>query len=508
MSENNERIAKNALMLYIRMGIIMLVQLYISRIVLNTLGVSDYGIYNVVGGIVTMLGFLRGTIAAATQRFLSVELGKNDIPKLRTVFNTTMQIHIGISVVVLILAETIGIWLILTQMQIPQDRVTAAIWVFQFSIISTIAAIMSVPFNATIIAHEKMSSFAFISIFEAGLMLLTVYFVLISSVDRLILYGFLNCLIQIVLLYMYGFYCIKKFSECKYQKCFDRNLIAEILGFSGWNLFSNVAAVLSNQGVNIILNIYFGPVVNAARGLAYQVQGAANRFCVNFQMAVNPQMVKSYAAGDLGRTQSLMFRSSKFSYYLLFIIVLPLFLETNMILTIWLKNVPENTVLFLRILLGCILLWTTTGPLCTVANATGNIKKMNLICSFIVVLVVPFSWLSFIFGAPAYYAMMYILIFEIISSIARMIIVRELFPFSVIDFCKKVYGRIFVVTIFSASIPFTMKLFFSNSIFNSFIIIVSSMISVCLFSFMIGMTRNEQLFVINKIKGDRKNKIK
>lgn len=496
---NNKLIAKNTLLLYVRMLFIMAVQLYTSRIVLNTLGVSDYGIYNVVGGIVTMLGFLNGTMSAATQRYITFELGRGDLDRLQTVFSTTLQIHFLISLIVILCAETIGLWFLVNEMQIPIDRQNAALWVYQCSILASVITIMSIPYNADIIAHEKMSAFAYISIIEVLLKLGIVYLLVLLSIDKLILYSVLVLLVQLFIRFCYGYYCNKHFKEVKYKHHIDKKLLQEISHFAGWNMFGNIVGVLNSQGMNILLNIFFGPVVNAARGIAVQVQAVMNQFCVNFQMAVNPQITKSYAIGDLSRTHQLMYRSARFSFYLLFMMVLPLMLETNIVMTIWLNVVPENTVIFLRIMMCCILLWTFSNPMCEVAYAVGNIKRLNIICSSIVILALPATWIALKMGAPAYWAFLFILFFEVFSQIARMYILRTLIKFSIRKFSKEVYFKTFYVALVASILPVLLHILMEPNIIRVFVISVLSVVSVVMTAYYLGMTKEERFFIKDKI---------
>lgn len=499
-SENNKRIAKNTLLLYIRMLFIMAVQLYTSRIILNTLGVSDYGIYNVVGGVVTMLGFLNGTMSAATQRFITFELGCGNYSRLQTVFSTTLQIHTLISAIVVLFAETIGLWFLNYKMQIPVDRQEAAFWVYQCSILASVITIMSVPYNSAIIAHEKMSAFAYISILEVILKLIIVYLLALSPIDKLILYATLILLVQLLIRLCYSYYCNKHFPESKYKHHFNKQLFREMTSFAGWNLVPNIVSVLNTQGINILLNLFFGPTVNAARGIAVQVQNAMYQFSANFQMAINPQIVKSYAAGEYERTQQLMYRSARFSFYLLFMIALPVMLETNFILTLWLKIVPEHTVVFLQIMMGCILLYTFSSPMCEVAYATGNIKRLNITCSIIVLLALPVSWVALKLGAPAYWAFLFILIFEIISQIARMYILRTLTQFSIRDFAKKVYFPAFLVACISTILPYTLCQLTEASFIRMLLTIILSIASVGIFGYTLGITKEERIFIKNKVQ--------
>lgn len=350
-SDNNKRIARNTLLLYIRMIFTMGVTLYTSRVILNTLGVEDYGIYNVAGGVISMFSFINVAIGTGTLRYITYQLGKNDLDKLQTVFSTCIQIHVLISFVTILLGETIGLWFLYEKLVIPEERFEAALWVYQCSILATVVNIMSTPYNSDIIAHEKMSAFAYISVLEVTLNLLIVYFLVIASFDKLKLYAILLLSVQLLIRYIYGRYCAKHFVESKYKHIRDKKLFREMMSFSGWNFFGAISGVVYTQGLNMLLNMFFGPIVNAARGIAVQVQGAIQQFVANFQTALNPQITKTYANGDFTAMHNLMFRSAKFSYYLLFLLTLPVILETNFILELWLGIVPEYTVIFLRIIL-------------------------------------------------------------------------------------------------------------------------------------------------------------
>ena len=312
IAANNKRIAKNTLMLYIRMLFMMGVSLFTSRVILETLGVEDFGIYSVVGGIITMFAFINGGMVSATQRFITFEIGKGNIEKLKSVFSTSLQIHALISFIIVVLGETVGLWFLYEKMVIPEGRMDAAMWVYQCSIIACVVNIMSIPYNADIVAHEKMSAFAYISIIEVSLKLAIVYLLLVSPWDKLIVYAILLLLVQLSIRFVYSHYCHKHFDETKYFHSVDKPLFKEMISFAGWSFWGNLAAVLYTQGLNMMLNMFFGPIVNAARGIAVQVQSAVLQFTTNFQMALNPQITKNYAIGDLEQMYSLMFRSARF----------------------------------------------------------------------------------------------------------------------------------------------------------------------------------------------------
>lgn len=315
VSTNNRRIAKNTLLLYFRMLLMIGINLYTSRVILQVLGVEDFGINNVVGGVITMLGFLTGSLAGASSRYITYDLGKGDMEIMKKTFGNILSIHLLLAGLVVVIGETIGLWFMTTQLQIPETRETAAFWVYQFSIISFVLSVISVPYNASIIAHEKMSAFAYISIVDAVLKLLIVYLLLVISYDKLIVYAALFCCIQIFDRIVYSIYCRKHFEETRSKLSFDKKLFKEIFAFAGWTMNGSLAVIGYTQGINVLLNIFFGPAVNAARGIAVQVQNVTRQFCTNFQMALNPQLTKSYATGDYAHMHRLLKVSSKFSFY-------------------------------------------------------------------------------------------------------------------------------------------------------------------------------------------------
>ena len=368
----------------------LFVSLYTSRVVLKTLGVIDYGIFNVVGGVIAMLGFLTGSLAGASSRFITFDLGQGDIDNMKRTFGNIKSIHYILAGVILFLGETVGLWFMTTKLQIPLERTTAAFWVYQFSVFSSIMAVISVPYNATIIAHEKMSAFAFITLADVILKLLIVYFLYVISYDKLIIYAFLIFCIQLFDQIVYIYYCSKHFEETKSKCCYDKTLFREIFIYAGWTMNGNLAVVGYTQGLNVLLNMFFGPAVNTARGIAVQVQGVCQQFCGNFQMALNPQLTKSYAKGDLTSMHSLLIKSSKFSFYILYVIAVPLMFEANSVLKLWLGIVPEYTVDFLRLILVVGLLYTIANPIIVSVHATGKLKKFQIIEGTMLLMIVLF----------------------------------------------------------------------------------------------------------------------
>lgn len=497
-SQNNKRIAKNTLLLYVRMLFMMLVSLYTSRVVLNTLGVEDFGIYNVVGGVVSMFGFINSAMASSTQRYLTFELGRGDMVQLRKVFSTSVYIHGLISIVIVILAETIGLWFLYNKMTIPEERMDAAFWVFQMSILAAVIMIMSVPYNATIIAHEKMSAFAYISVLEVVLKLAVVYVLMIGNVDKLILYSVLIVAVQMFIRMIYGRYSGRHFAESKLLRAWDGRLFREMLGFAGWNLWGNCAAVAFTQGVNILLNMFFGPVVNAARGVAVQVQGAINQFAYNFQTALNPQITKSYAANNLGYMHSLIYRSSKFTFFLLLFLSLPVMLETKTVLTIWLRTVPEYTVSFLRLMLCVTIIDAVANPLMISAQATGKVRLYQSVIGGILLLILPVSYLALkLGGSPVSVFVVHLCVCASAFTV-RLFIIRPLIGLRISDYFVKVVIRSLLVAAVSLSVSFTVRQILPDTILSFITVCLISALSVVVTVYGIGLTKHERGMVSEK----------
>lgn len=392
-SANNKRIAKNTMLLYVRMLLTIIVGLYTSRVVLNTLGVNDYGIYNVVGGIVAMLAFLNSAMTAASQRFISFELGTQNLQKLKNVFCTSITIHITIACIIFIIAETLGLWFLNTHMNIPVDRMTAANWVYQCSILTFIITVISVPYNACIVAHEHMKAFAYISIIEVTLKLIIVYLLLILPTDKLIVYAILVLCISLIIRLIYSIYCKKNFKECTYQFKFNKRLFKEMFAFAGWSIIGNLGFSLKDQGSNIILNLFYGTAINAARGVALQVNGIINTFSNNFIMALNPQITKQYAAGHIKESIQLVYAGCRYSFFLLSIISIPIIINLDYLLSLWLGTVPTYTVEFLYFSLIAALINSMAIPLVTAMQATGKIKTFQITICIIMLCELPLAYI-------------------------------------------------------------------------------------------------------------------
>lgn len=499
---NNKRIIKNTLLLYVRMLLLMIINLYTSRVILNTLGVEDYGINNVVGGIVIMFGFLSGSLGAASSRFITFDLGKGDVDIMKKTFGNIVTIHLLIASIILILGETIGLWFVLNKLQIPASRMTAALWVYQFSIFSFVLNVISVPYNASIIAHEKMKAFAYISIADAILKLLVVFLLVIIPFDKLIMYSFFIFCIQIFDRIIYGTYCLRNFEETKSRLSYNKKLFKEILSFAVWTMNGNLAVIGYTQGINVLLNLFFGPTVNAARGIAVQVQTVVQSFCNNFQMALNPQLTKSYAQKDLTHMHSLLKSSSKFSFFLLFIISLPLMLEAPLVLKWWLGMVPEHTVNFLRLILCSSMLIALSNPLIISVHATGKLRKYQLIEGSMLLCIVPIAYILLKYwNIPPELVFIVHIIIEILTQYARINIVLPMISMNKKDYLKEVVLPIILVTTISSIIPlFVFYYLTESSILNFFIICTVSVISVLIGIYYWGCNKNERSFISQKLK--------
>lgn len=494
-SANNKRIAKNTLLLYVRMLFMMAVSLYTSRVILHTLGVEDFGIYNVVGGVVAMFSVISGSLSAAISRFITYELGKGDKEKLIRIFSSSVTIQIGLGVIIGVLAESIGIWFLNTKMAIPESRLYAANWVFQLSILTFIINLISVPYNAAIIAHERMSAFAYISIIEVTAKLIIVYLLWVSPIDKLIFYAILMTTVALIIRFVYGYYCKCHFEECIYHFVFDKVLLKRMFSFAGWNFLGAGSSLLMTQGVNILINLFFGVTLNAARGIANQVDSAIQQFVNNFTTALNPQITKSYASGELPYMHNLVCIGSKYSLFLTWIFALPIFLETNMILQMWLRNVPEYAPVFLRLTLCVSLVSVISNTLVTSMLATGNIKRYQIIVGGLGMCVFPLSYIAYELSLPVESAYVIQLLIFIVQLVCRLYLLEGMIKFNIKFFLKNVLIKDINVILLSSIIPLLIFILMQESIFRLALVIISSIISNFIAIYFCGMTVHERKMI-------------
>ena len=498
-TDNNKRIAKNTLLLYFRMLLMMFVTLFTSRVVLDKLGVTDYGIYNVVGGVVAMLGFLNSSMSNAVQRYLSFEIGKNNDEGVNRIFNVSLLTHAGIAAFVFIALEIAGVWYLNTHMNIPTDRMDAANWVLQCSIFTTLFTIVQVPYNAIIISKEQMGIYAYISILEVILKLLVVYMLAIGTFDKLKLYSILIMIVTIGIMMVYRFYCASKYSEAKFRFVKDWNLLQQIVSFASWNMLGELAWVFTGQGVNIILNSFFGPIVNAARGLAEQVNGAVNRFVANFQTAVNPQLIKNYASNQLEEMKRLLYRSTRFSYYLLLALSLPIILKMDFILHLWLKDVPDYTTGFCQLVLVCSLVSTLSNLLAQVARAYGKIRNYQLVVSVILFMNFPLSYIVLKMGYSPLSTMCVNIGVQGALLFIRLRLTNRMIQMTYANFIKNVLFPVITVTAAALIIPLAIYFMLDNSPISFVIVCLVSFVSVCLSAYGLGMNVNERKYILTTL---------
>lgn len=476
----------------------MLVSLYTSRVVLSVLGVEDYGVYQVIGGLVSMFSIISASLSAAISRFITFELGSGNQEKLKRIFATSLLIQIGLSIIIVIIAEFVGLWFLENKMQIPDGRMEAAHWVLHCSLITFCINLLSVPYNACIIAHERMKAFAYVSIIEVLLKLGVVYLISVSPIDRLISYAILLTLTALAVRLIYTIYCHRNFEESKTKIVFDKAIFKEMIGFSGWSFFNNTSVIFNTQGVNMLINVFFGVAVNAARGIASQVESAVLQFVNSFTTAINPQITKSYANGDLDGMHSLICRGAKFSYYSMLLLSLPIIIEAKQILSLWLVDVPEYTVIFvqLSLIMGMCDCIGTTGY--TACMATGKIKRYSLTLTPIIILVFPLSWVLFALGAPivsTYY--LYILI-KVSVLFVRMCLMKRMIGLKPVLYTKKVFLPILLTTIISVMLPILVISIMDESFIRLILLFIVSTISVGISALFLGMTKNERNMILHK----------
>ena len=500
MPTSSKTIAKNTVFLYFRMMLIMAVSLYTSRVVLDVLGASDYGLYNVVGGVVAMMGFLNGSISAGTSRFITYELGRGDLEQLRNVFNVSLVSHMLIAGIIVIIAETVGLWFVNTQMVFAEDRTIAVNIVYQLSIITSVLQITQMPYTATIIAHEKMSIYAYISILEVVLKLAMVFGLMaLHNVDTLIVYAFLIFVIQIIIIFFYRGYCRRHYKESKWRFVKDKKKYKEIFSFAGWDIIGGLCVLTQGQGMNILLNVYFGPIVNAARAVSYQVQGAFTQFTSNFMTAVNPEIIKSYARKDYSSMIKLINDASLYSFYLLLIFMMPAMFKLDVLLNIWLKDVPEQTLIFSLIILGLLLVRAIARPVIMGTHATGDIKSLNLYAGGLGLLPLPVSWLLYHLGAPAVTGFWIIALWGVFANIAEIVIFKvKMREFSVIEHFTKVYARCILVSGLTMMPAYYLSTLFSDNFGGFCGYYVCTFILTCLIVFTVGLTKSLRKTIIDK----------
>ena len=501
MASNNKNIAKNSIFLYLRMLIVMVVSLYTSRVILQVLGVDDYGIYQTVGGVVGFLAFISSALGSATSRFITFALGKGNLDELKNTFSTTLTSHLLIGLFIVLVAETIGLWYVYNKMVIPEGRFESAIIVFHISIITAFISILQVPYHAEVIAHEKMSVFAYIGIVEAVSKLGIVYLLSIGDIDKLVLYAILLLLVHAGIFGFYVLYCRHNFEESFFKLSFDKKLFGQIFSFSGWSLLANGAIALSNQGILLLLNLFFAPAVVTARSISLQVNNVASQFVTNFRTAVNPQIVKRFAAGDYSGSKSLLLESTKFSYYLMFLIVLPLTLLADPILHIWLVEVPDYTVAFLQIVLIQSLFQVFDTSFYTALYAKGRIRENALISPTIGFLCFPIVYVLFKIGfSPLTLSWAYLVCYALLGLVIKPVLLIRICEYSWKELMG-VYWTCLIVTAVAVPVPLFLYLRIGvSTLATGITVLATSILTVCIAVWTLGLTNSMRKQLIEVVK--------
>lgn len=498
---NNKKIAKNTILLYFRMMLTMLITLYTSRIMLKTLGIDDYGIYQAVGGIVGFLSFIHAALSAGSSRFLTFELGTGNVEKLKRTFSTTLIIHIILAILIIILAETIGLWFLYNKMILSPTRFDAAVFVFHLSIFTAVLTITQVPYDASIIAHEKMSVYAYASIVEVSAKLAIVYFLQMDGFDKLKLYAILLCIVQIGIMLFYRFYCMRKFKETKFRFVFDKSIFKSIAGFSGWSLFANGAIALNGQGILILLNLFFSPAVVAARAISIQVNMAINQFVSNFRTAVNPQIIKQYAAKNYEGSKQLLLSSTKYSYFMMLALSLPICLLAKPLLKLWLVNVPVYTDIFLQLVVIQSLFQVFDTSFYTALYAKGQLRENALISPVIGFLIFPIVYILFKTGySPIALSLVTLIAYAILGLIVKPILIVKIARYEIRNIIK-VYTTCLLVTIVAIPLPIFCNYYLDNCKMSGFVIVgLVSVLSVVISVYFIGINRKHRCKITNEVK--------
>ena len=498
---SKKTIAKNTVLLYIRTFIVMIVALWTSRIILQSLGAVDYGVYSAVGGLVSMFSVLTGSMSAAISRYITFELGTGNEVRLKQVFGASVAVQLLFIAVIVLLGETIGLWFLNSKMTIPADRMVAANWVYQCTILIFCFNLLSVPYNAELIAHEHMGTYAYVSVADNVLRLCIAYLIFVSPIDRLIFYSVLMALLSIGVRIFYQLYCTVKFSECRSVSLkVHKSVFGGLANFAGWNMLGEISSICSNQGIGVVLNLFFGPLINAAYGVASQVNGAVNAFAGNFTTALSPSITKSYAVGDSAYVKDLVLKGAKYSYFLLFIIVLPLLIETEMVMNIWLKNVPEHTVVFVRLMLvySLITIWSQT--IIRAVQATGNIKRYQIIVSTVSLMSLPIAYIVLKLGCPPYTAIVSVVAIAVLTLFVRLFIVKPLIDVSFRDFVTVVLLRCVSVSVVASVLPIVLHISIGAGIVNSILVVLVCVLCSCLSIYGLGCSSTERRAVTDRIK--------
>jgi len=492
-------IAKNTLFLYFRMLLLMIISIFTGRVILEALGVEDYGIYNVVGGFVGLFAVVSASLTSANSRFLNIEIGKGNRERMNIVFSSCVNVQIILTLIVAVLCETLGLWYVNSVMVVPLERLDAARWCFHLSVINFCSKLLTVPYNAAIIAHEKMKAFAYVSLFEGVAKLGICYLLFINPFDRLVFFAVLVLVVQLTVRLLYSTYCLKHFVECHYRFRWDKELFKQIFSYSGWHLVGNTAGILKNHGVNVVLNLFFGPSVNAARGVANHLRNAVKGFSSNFITAIRPQIMQSYARDERDYMLKLVFSGTRLSFFMLFFLSFPVIVNADYLMHLWLKEVPEYAVIFCRLSFVLVLIESFSNTLMTAQNATGNVRNYQIVVGGISLLNVPVCYLCLRVGMEPYGVLFVAIILECVCLAARlrMITVEQ---FDSIKYVKQVVLKCLVVALISAVVPLTLYFLVPENLCTFLVNCVLCLLCEGISIMLIGCSKEERIYIFDKIR--------
>jgi len=496
---SNKRIAKNTLVMYVRMIVMMFIGFYTSRVVLNALGISDLGLMNVAGSVLGMFSFINETFVSGTQRFLSFAIGEGNIEKLKKTFRCAFTIHVLIAILIFIIGETFGLWYVYNKLVIEPGRFDAALWCYQLSLLAVLIGIIQIPFQSALVAHEKIGIYAYMSIFDAVGRLLVAFLIQITPWDKVITYSTLIFIVCFTPTFIYNYYCRKHFQECAFRCGYDKEIFHNMIGFSGWNTLGSLVGMSQGSGMELILNAFCGTVVNGARGIALQANGWVMKFVNNFMVALNPQIIKSYASGDMERMGSLVMNGSRLGCYLLLFLGIPLFIKIEWILNVWLGQCPQYTVVFMRIAMIEAFFRTMGNTTVVAMHATGRMKVLNLVIAPILLLVLPVSYIFFTLGFSPDIVLLINVCPWVIVPLVRIFLVRKYTgnKFSVKQFVSKVYFSNILVALLMFAVPYYIsKYIHVENGFVSFLILCTvSVVSSTVILLFIGMDKSERILL-------------
>lgn len=479
---------------------VMGVTIFSSRIILQGLGATDYGIYNVIGGVVSMMVFLNSALNASTSRFLTYELGVGNVEQLKKTFSATLNLHISVALIVFVICETAGVWFLYNKMEIPDERMTAAFWILQFSVVSMAINYTQVPYNASLVSHENMSVYAYVGLYEAFSKLGIAYLISVSPIDRLVFYGLLLMLNTVAIQLFYRYYTKRKYVECRFRLVKDKALYKKLLSYSVWDLFGGLAGVSQNQGVNVLLNVFFGPLVNAARGISFQIQSAVKLFINNFLTAVRPQVVKSFAENNYARMYGLTFKAIKFSMLIMMALVVPIIYETDFILNIWIGDTyPQETSLFAKIILVSALFDVIEVGQNMAFHAIGRIKTGNIVCGTIMILSLPISYVLLKLGFPSYVPFVIVIVTNVINEVLTLLIMKSYIDFSLKRLFIGTYLPVLAVLVIAFGLPYMICNIMEGCTLRFFINLITIEVSILLFGWVLCLSREEKSKIIGVI---------